>query len=251
MKVARRVAWAVFGLAVLAVALVRLAPASLARAAIEQASEGRVTLREPLGTVWRGQGTLTAGRLGVPVAWQIDGPALLHGEVAARLFSPSGQDTPRGRLAWSPAAFRVENLSVALPAQAIADALLPRPRLDARGIIRVDTPRWAWRARQGADGRLTGTWPGAAIALLGAPPVRLGVVELALQGSAAGAAGPVRNSGGELGVEGSVVVDPSGGGSVDLLLRPASGDAVLRSMLSMLGTGERGGVRVQWSWPAP
>ena len=63
--------------------------------------------------------------------------------------------------------------------------------------------------------------------------------------------GPLRNTGGELELNGELTIRADGSGGVNGTVRTRRADDPRNAALLALGTPEAGGVRLQWQWPAP
>ncbi len=66
------------GLAAFLVGLAVFAPASLLESSLQKALAGNGSFRPQGGTLWAGSGTLTAGKMVIPLSWRFDAAALLR-----------------------------------------------------------------------------------------------------------------------------------------------------------------------------
>jgi len=239
-------------LLLLATAMVWQAPATMATNELARASSGALVLADAEGTVWAGRGTFVAGSVRVPVRWRTDPRALLQREIAVAVLPPdSGAVTPRAKAVVGKDQIRLRDMHIVLPAQAVADAVLPRPRLAVSGTIDVASPGFEWPMRASSTGSVAATWHGASIGLAGSPSVALGEVSANLRAANGHLAGPLTNAGGEFAIDGVLDIAANGAGVVRGVVRPRREGDPRFEMLRPLGTPEGSGVRMQWQWPAP
>ena len=238
-------------LALLLAALAVRAPASLVTPRLEHLTSDRLSLVDASGTLWRGTGTLAAGDQRVPIAWRVHPASLVRGEVAVTLAPASpGANSPHGDIVAKQSGAHVREFSIQLPAAALVAAAIPRPRLDARGVVDVQATDLDWPPRSGT-GAITAVWHDAAIGLAGTVPVALGDVSAQLMARDRELRGPLRNTGGEFDLAGELTVRADGSGGVNGVVRTRRPDDPRLGALLAIGTPEAGGVRVQWQWPAP
>lgn len=223
------------------------APASLADRALAESSGGRLRLSGADGTVWNGGGELTdAGNTWrVPLRWSIPPASLLSSRHELVLTPAPGATTPTGVVGIGKDSARLTNFAVEIPAQALAALLAARGAVTLGGNIAVSTPAFDWDGNQGT-GSLAAQWRDARLAVGGAA-ANLGVVDVALAQDGNRLAGPIRNSGGDVRIEGTVAVT---GRTVDISanLAPAAGaPPQIALALSALGPPDASGnVRVAW-----
>lgn len=242
---------AVVAVALLVSALALRAPASLVTPRLEHLTSDRLSLVDTRGTLWHGTGTLAAGDQRLPIAWRLHPASLVRGELAVTLAPASpGASTPRGDIVARQSSAHVREFSIELPAAALIAAAIPRPRLDARGVIDLQASDLDWPPRTGA-GSISAVWRNAAIGLAGALPVDLGDVTARLTAQDRALRGPLRNTGGEFALDGELTIREDGSGGVNGVVRTRRPDDPRLAALLAIGTPEAGGVRVQWQWPAP
>ena len=247
----RAAAIVVIAIVLLIAAVAVRAPASLVTPRLERLTNDRVSLVDPQGTLWRGTGTLAAGDQRLALAWRVHPASLARGELALTLAPASpAASTPRGDIVAGPARAHVQGFSIELPASAVIAAAIPRPRLDARGVIDVQSADLDWPPRAGG-GAISATWRDAAVGLAGTEPVALGEVTAQLSARDRMLTGPVHNTGGEIDLAGELTIRADGSGGVSGIVRTRRPDDPRAAALLALGTPEAGGVRLQWQWPAP
>lgn len=242
----------VLGLALLVLLLVAgavavFAPASLADRALAGNSGGRLRLAEAQGTVWHGSGELTdAGNTWrLPLRWSIPPGSLFNATREVVLAPPPGATTPTGVVGIGRDTATLRDFAVQFPAQAIASLLAARGIVTLGGDIAVTTPAFAWNGSQGT-GTLAAQWRDARLAVGGAV-ANLGAVDVALAPDGNRLAGPIRNSGGDVRIDGTVSVT---GRTVDVnaSLAPSPGAPPhIALALAALGPADASGnVRVAW-----
>lgn len=176
----------VIGVAVYASALIAMAPATLADAGLQHASNGRLRLTDARGTLWSGAGQLEIrgadGQTGFanPLAWQLQPGALLRARLAyAIVFGPGSRPFPL-TIFWSQ--IELADADIRLPAAALG---LGEPRLAAlelTGNVNLRIPRLVIRSST-LQGGATLEWRDAGSAL--APVSPLGDYALRLEGDGA------------------------------------------------------------------
>jgi hypothetical protein len=241
---------ACFAVLALAVAAVTLAPATLVDRHLSAATSGALRLRDTGGTVWRGHGSLTdaKGTFALPLAWAVDPLPLARGEIAVRLVERPDTEQPGGDIRYRDGAWRIEGLHAAIPAAMLPALAQANARVALGGTIRVELPRLEL-AKSRYDGKGTLRWNRAALALPMLPPLALGDVEVAVSSRGNGIGGAVSNRGGDVGVTGDLVIDPSRT-ALDLLLTPApQAPALLARVLAALGGADGSGTRLRWQGP--
>lgn len=175
--------WPLFavGFGAYAVALIAMAPATLADAGFESASGGRLRLIEARGTLWSGSGQIEirdqAGRNGFArgFAWRVRPEFLLLGRLECELALEPVARPFAVRLYWS--RIEVADADIVLPASIFGLAL---PRLAPLGLTGDVLVRVAGLSvtRNGAAGRATVQWRTAGSTLTPVSP--LGNYELGL-----------------------------------------------------------------------
>jgi general secretion pathway protein N len=242
------------GAALLFIALVTDAPATLVDGRLDAASAGRLRLTGATGTVWNGSGELRLlpGSSAMHIAWRIDWWPLLWGELLGTLGT--GDDaTPRASFRVAGSEFTLRDVAVALPADALlraggAPEILGR----AGGLValRADT---LTRRAGGFEGRASVRWTGAD--LRGLRPderIALGDVRFDAAGQGGDLAGTLVNVGGDVEIVGTAGLAADGGVRLDAVLRPrADIDAErAKSIAGALAAAGRpdgsGGYRIAW-----
>jgi hypothetical protein len=235
----------VTGIAVLVAAIAAFAPAALFDGALAAASQQRLRLVDATGPWWDGRGTVTArdGTARLPVRWRVDGAALLRGALVVRV---ADDDTgSRATILVASAGADVRDLHARVPA-ALLGVLDSRLRaVTLGGSIAVDAPSLTL-AGDVVAGAVDARWSRARI-VAGDAVVDLGTVSMTPDPSAQPATAKVSNTGGDVGVTGTIV-DRADRREVDLQLRPsATTSGAARNALSMLGPADGpGSVRLLW-----
>lgn len=123
------------GLAMYALAVIALAPATLMDAGLQRISDGKLHLVDVQGTLWSGSGQVemrdAAGRSGVAkhLAWRLRPGSLLRGHLTGDIqLEPDGKAFP---VTVSPSGIEIANADISLPAAALG---LGVPRLAALGL---------------------------------------------------------------------------------------------------------------------
>ncbi len=149
-----------------------LPPASLARTLVERASEGRWTIADSRGTLWRGQGRLaeTAGQASLPLAWRVESASLLggtpsvllgHGDLADRDLADRSLAL-RGRVRLLHDGIELRDLDASCLASLVM-AFAPRGvPLAVGGHLRATTPFLVLGTAPAGAGRVA--WTGARLA---------------------------------------------------------------------------------------
>lgn len=238
----------VFVLVVVVAVLGLQAPASWLAHRLAAAVGGSVTLLDPEGTVWNGQGVLASpdGRWKVPVGWHLRAAPLLRGEVELELEPRPGLDTPRGILRLSRSGFSTRGLVIDLPATILESAFAGRAPAAFGGEIRVDAREMDVEGASGRGG-MTARWERARLGAADGTAVSLGVVSAALAPRDGALAGRVRNEGGEVAIDGAMTFSAAGV-TVDATLSPRAGaSASTARVLGTLGPLDaNGAVQIRW-----
>jgi general secretion pathway protein N len=137
------------------------APASLMDVGLARASGGQLRLAEASGSVWQGGGMLyyQGEREALPssrLAWRFEPRALRSGELAWQVDSPGRQ----GRVALGVRGVRLEQLSLELPAEVIAEAAPAWHGAGLGGVLALQLESWRWQRGQ-FEGQLQLDWDGA------------------------------------------------------------------------------------------
>ncbi|MFO1412820.1 MAG: type II secretion system protein N [Burkholderiales bacterium] len=235
----------VLGLVVGAVTL--FAPASLADRALESNSNGRLRLADTNGTLWSGGGTLTdaTNSWRVPLRWSVPPRSLMSSMHELVLEPVPGAAMPTGVVGIGKDSASLRDFAVEIPAQALAGMLGARGAVTLGGTLALRTPSLDWNGNQ-ASGSLNAQWSDARLAV-GNAVANLGAVDVALAPAGDRLAGPLRNSGGDVRIDGNVSV---AGRTVDVSanVAPAAGAPPhIALALAALGPPDAAGnVRVAW-----
>ncbi|AWI80425.1 hypothetical protein CEW87_14290 [Parazoarcus communis] len=167
--------FALFVLALLCVT-VAAAPSVLLDTALASASEGRVRLASPAGSLWHGQGYLAQAGEGkqlkpwLKLGWRFDPPALLHGEGA---WDVEADGKSAARIVLGLDGWRMEGLEITLPAQPLFRALAhPAFHFGWRGWLEADGKGLECDWQSVCSGNLALSWRAASTDILLEP--RLG-----------------------------------------------------------------------------
>jgi len=233
--------------ALLALAIAAFAPASLLDRRIAAASGGKVRLVDATGTVWNGRGALAneTGTWRSPIAWTVAWTALAKGALAVALEPVAGTTTPRGTLDATTTGFSLHDVTIELPARALADALPGRVPVVLGGTVTLAAGEFAWDGQRGR-GAFDVRWRDARLVAAGTI-ASLGSVDAAFVPQDGSLLARVTNSGGDVRIDGTVTL-AAAGGSADLTVvaQPGAPDAIARA-LTGLGTPDgSGAVRIAW-----
>jgi general secretion pathway protein N len=241
----RRALFVFAALAIFAIAVVALAPATLAAPWIERASRGAVVLADADGTLWHGRGTLVAGAARLPFGWTLDPWPLLRGELRVSLLPfDAAASTPRGEIGLGARAVALRGLDVEAPAAGLA-SIEARSGVRVLGDLRITSPSLGWTAAA-FEGGARVEWRQARFAISVEAPVALGTVTAALTADGARLAGPVTNEGGDFDVRGTVSVAPTGAPDVSLTMTPRNGESAQIRSLSVVGPADGRGWSVDY-----
>jgi general secretion pathway protein N len=170
------------GLGVYLAALVVTAPATLADAAFERASHGRLRLAEARGTLWSGSGEIeirdAGGRTGVArsFTWRVAPASLLRGRLVSEVGLGQGARFP---LTISPSRVELADADLSLPAAVLGLGVPKLAPLGLTGDVLIHVASLSI-AREGVAGNATLQWHGAGSIL--APVSPLGDYEVRLDG---------------------------------------------------------------------
>jgi general secretion pathway protein N len=252
----RIVLWTAVAALCLIAAVVARAPASLVDARVAAATDGKVRVTDAQGTLWTGAGVvrLADGSAGHPIAWRADPSSVVTGALAVALGAgPGAPLTSTLRIA--PTRLELRQLdAVDIPMDALVRALAPGtpPPL---GVLRVTIPQLTIDASS-VSGQVRLAWQNAGFpAATAGTPLLLGTVTAELGDANGALTGPVRGSGGEVEVTGTLTWRPSGKAGVDLTFAPRAGlprerQEAIGSTLARYGRPDgRGGFRIAISGP--
>lgn len=244
----KALAYALIFVVALAAAAVAFAPASLVDARLSAATSGQLRLANARGTLWRGEATLTnaASTFALPLAWALEPIPLARGELVVQLVPTSGSTEPRGQVSLSQGRVQLKTLAATLPA-ALLPMLLPwRPPPALGGNLHLDVPAFDASASAWASDAVV-RWTNASLTLGGTHPTALGELAIAFKSRGNELAGALTNSGGELALNGTVLIGPQRT-SLDVALNPRpNAPPAIAQLLATLGRSDpQGTVRVSW-----
>lgn len=237
--------------AVLALALVARAPATLLDARVEALSVGRVRLADAGGTVWNGSGELRTvpADLAVPVAWHVDAAALVVGRLSGTMSISNG---PPATFSVNSREFEVRDLKLTLPAQTLLRVAGVPPIASAGGRVDVNIASLSRRADR-LEGGVGIRWNAATLSALSiSPALALGDVSLDGLGEAGALVGTISNSGGDVELTGSASLGADASASIRASVRPRAGldkdrANALKTMLSAITPPDASGA-YQLAW---
>ena len=229
----RRALVLVVSVVAFAIIVVAIAPASVARIAVERASNGTLTLMEAEGTLWRGHGTLAAPRaFRLPLAWVVDPWPLARGELRVQVLpSIAASVAPRAEITARRDAVALRDVDVTLPADMV-EGLAPRSGIRVNGDLHVTTPSLDWTPTAFTGGALI-DWQDAQFAIAVDSAIRLGTVRAALAAAGDRLTGALTNVGGALDVRGTLSVSAAGAPNATVTMTPREGDAAQARTLTV------------------
>lgn len=254
----RRVIVLVAGAALVMVALLIMAPATLVDGRLDVLSAGRLRLTNASGTVWNGAGDLRVlpGEMGIPLYWHIDAWPLLRGELRGTLSRDDDTGAP-ATFSLSAREATLRNVVMALPAGALLRAAgAPAALATAGGNVGVRIGDLTRRDDR-VDGQVALSWDQATLqsTLIGprqSSRIALGNVRFDGTGQGNAVAGTLSNAGGEVEIAGTASIAMNGTASINALLRPRAGGDVERtraisSALATIGRPDGSGAfRITW-----
>jgi general secretion pathway protein N len=174
------------GLGLYVLVLVVTAPATLADAALQNISDGRLQLADAQGTVWSGSGQLlirdAQGHIGVtrPLVWKLRPGALWRARLAYEVGLGAGARPFPVTVSWS----RIElaHANIELPAATLGYVVPRLAPLELGGDVHLQVANLAI-SRGSLQGDATLQWRGAGSAL--SPVSPLGDYDLHLEGAGA------------------------------------------------------------------
>ncbi|MEO8676429.1 MAG: type II secretion system protein N [Casimicrobiaceae bacterium] len=218
-----------------AAVVIAVAPASVASVAVESATNGVLTLATTDGTLWRGHGTLAAGRaLRVPLAWSVDPWPLLRGELHVRLLPATAAGrSPRAEISARRDAITLREVDVTFAAD-IVESLAPRAGVRVTGEVRLTASSLDWTPSSfRGDARVD--WQDALVAIAADPGIRLGTVSATLAGAGDRLSGRVTNDGGAFDVRGMLALSANGAPDISITMTPRGGDPGRARTLTLTG----------------
>jgi len=241
------------GAFLLAIALLLIAPAALLDARVNTLSDGRLRIANTTGTLWRGSGELVLMPAGPRQAffWRLDAWPLARGEIRATL-GVAANGARSTTIAYGRDRLEIHDLDLSLPAQSVLLAIAPRAPFAVAGALALHVERLV-QLPEVIEARLSAEWRDASIpgSLIDAP-ISLGDVRIALNGRGTAVNGPLRNSGGDVEIDGQLDVGAAGTARLEATLRPRARDRERADRIAMtlaaLGSPDgQGGYRVIWA----
>lgn len=229
------------GAAIFAAAATFFAPATLLDQRVALASDGRVRIANASGTLWHGSGLVVdaRGQGRLPIEWQLDKAALIRGIVDVALLQDRATNAPRGHLRVNGERVEARDIDLTIPAAALAERASGNVSI-ASDAIAIEHGR--------TSGALSIDWRQARIEPTSQQVIDLGDVNVRLNNSGSGMAGPIEARGGHILANGTVTLTANNL-VVDVELAPSpTADNHARHALAMLGNlDSRGAVRVSFS----
>jgi general secretion pathway protein N len=179
----KRIIAGAVGLGAYVLALIATAPATLADAGLQRATQGRLRLTEARGTLWSGSGQIeirdAGGRPGVAkdLTWRVLPESLLRGRLAWEVGLE--QATRRFPVTISLSRIELENADIRLPAAVLALGAPKLAPLGLSGDVLIHVANLSI-ARDGMEGNATLQWLAAGSTLTPVSP--LGDYEVRLDG---------------------------------------------------------------------
>jgi len=238
----------VFAIVVYVVALVAFLPATFIDREVEKQTGGKLRFADATGTVWNGRGAIASpgSAWQIPVAFTIDKADVARGTHRISLQPVDGATTPRGVVDVVNGGVRARDLSADVPASALTTLLPMRGLPVAGGALAITAGVFDWTPSEG-DGGMNARWRNARL-VIGESVADLGNVELALSSRTGQLSGRLTNIGGDVKIDGNLVVAGGGATTVDATIAPAaSAPANVTHALAALGTPDaNGAVRIAW-----
>lgn len=231
----------------LLLALVGLAPATLADGRLAAVTDGRLRIADATGTLWRGAGALTdAGNTWqLPLAWSVAPSALARGVLDVTLAPMRDGTQPRGALALGTSGVALTDFRATIPAQALARWLPLRDAPALGGDISIDASAFAWSGG-GGQGTLNAQWLRARLANA-AGTADLGTVDVVVTPQDQRLQARVTNAGGDVRVNGTVTITSnSSDGDITIAPLPGAPPALVRALAAMGKPDADGAVRLTW-----
>ena len=171
----------VIGLAIYALALIAMAPATLLDAGLQRASHGRLRLAEARGTLWSGSGQIeirdAGGRSGVAksLSWRVVPESLLRAHLVCEV--ELDQSARRIPVTLTLSRIELENADISLPATVLGLGVPKLAPLGLTGDVLIHVASLSI-AREAMEGNATLQWRAAGSTL--APVWPLGDYEIRL-----------------------------------------------------------------------
>jgi general secretion pathway protein N len=248
----------VVGASLLLLALSIMAPAALLDGRLDALSAGKLRLSNASGTLWNGAGDVRVlpGNTRMSVAWHVDAWPLLRGELRGTLSVLDAAAPASFTLSRSEKVLR--NVTLALPAGVLLSAAgVPVALATAGGNVSLRIGELTWRDDR-VDGQLALRWDQATlqatpVGLRLSPRVALGDVRFDGTGQGSAIAGTLTNAGGDIEINGTASVSPTGTARVDAIVRPRTGIDADRANAIGLALGAigqpdgSGAFRIRWA----
>jgi general secretion pathway protein N len=232
---------------ILLIAMIGIAPATLADGRLAAATDGRLRIAEATGTVWRGAGALTdAGNTWqLPLAWSVAPAALVRGALEVTMAPVRGAAQPKGLIALTPSGMALTDFRATIPAQALARWLPLRDAPVLGGDIGIDAGAFAWGGGSG-QGTLNAHWLRARLATT-AGAADLGTVDVVVTPQDKRLQARVTNTGGDVRVNGTVsFTSSSSDGDITVTPVPGAPPALVRALAAVGKPDADGAVRLTW-----
>lgn len=248
----------VVGAALLLLALSIMAPAALVDGRLDALSAGKLRLSNASGTLWNGAGDVRAvpGSARMPVTWHIDVWPLLRGELRGTLSVLD--DAAPASFSLSRREKVLRNVALAVPADVLLNAAgVPVALATAGGNVGLRIGELTWRDDR-VDGQLALRWDQATlqatpVGIRLSPRVALGDVHFDGTGQGSAVAGTLTNAGGDVEINGTASISPTGAAHVDAIVRPRAGIDADRAnaiglVLGAIGQPDGSGAfRITWA----
>jgi general secretion pathway protein N len=218
----------VVGAALLLLAVSIMAPAALLDGRLDAMSAGKLRLSNASGTLWNGAGDIRVlpGDTRIPVAWHIAAWPLLQGQLRGTFATLDDAAPASFILSRNEKVLR--NVALAVPADVLLNAAgVPVALATAGGNVGLRIGELTWRDDR-IDGQLVLRWDRATlqatpVGLRLSPRVALGDVRFDGTGQGSALAGTLTNAGGDVEINGSASISPTGAARVDATVRPQAG----------------------------
>lgn len=243
----QRVAFSLLALLVIVITVAVLAPAQWLASGVYNATQGRITLAEVSGTLWRGEATLVvasgtdaqAARAALPerLAWRLSPWALMSGKVDVTFTHPSALAQPLHVEAGFGGEAQLSGTTVRLPAILITGLGAPWNTLRPGGTLSVSWERLRL-SPQSFEGNFVAEWQFASSAMTPVSP--FGHYRLHTQGTFPGTQLQLTTISGPLELQGTGTIGEGGRLRFRGRAQPMAGtdEAVklqLTGLLSLLG----------------